>query len=319
MVRKLSLILLFLLGISLIAPPSNAITAGTRGQISAATYKSCSYPPSNGNAKEIVNARSWTEQGFTTTHVKGVDVSMWQHPKSAKYPKGKPINFAKLKSQYGISFAFLKGSDGGGRDRGRSKYWFKKDRKAAKAQGLVVGAYHYAVPGQLGTGKMIAAKGSDAAAKAAASASRRSDAKLQAKLAVTNALGNPKGDLPITLDFEERPCGWSWKQTAVWTKDFLLEVERLTGRKPMIYANGYFINKLVKVEVAGIDFSSYKLWVAMWGPKLGTTPKEVPIWKSEWTFWQFTSHGALKGVPVKRTDLNVFSGTLEDLNTLANS
>ena len=113
------------------------------------------------------------------------------------------------------------------RDKGKSKYWFRKDRAAAMKQGIIVGAYHYAVPGQLGSGMMIVPKSQsgDATKRQQAAANRRADAELQAALAVKQALGNPVGDLPITLDFEERPCGWSWRQTGVWARDFLVEVE----------------------------------------------------------------------------------------------
>lgn len=298
-----------------VAAPATAAPAIVRAE-----YKSCSYPKSNAKPVIKVNAKSWKQQGFTD-HVRGVDVSMWQHPRSAAYPKGKPINFLALKQRYNLSFAFLKGSDGGNRDKGKSRYWFPRDRAAAQKQGVIVGAYHYAVPGQLGGGMMVVpkAQSADADLRQAAARNRRADAKLQAALAVKQALGNPVGDLPITLDFEERPCGWSWKQTGVWARDFLLETERLTGRRPMIYANGYFLRKLEAARVPGIDFTTYRLWVAAWGPKLGTAPKPAPVWGTDWTFWQFTSDGRLRGVPVKNTDLDVFNGTLAELQALAGS
>ena len=84
-------------------------------------------------------------------------------------------------------------------------------------------------------------------------------------------------------------------------------------------ANGYFLNELVKVTVPGITWTDYKLWVAMWGPKYGKTPKAVPIWNTDWTFWQFTSDGAVKGVPSTRTDLNIFRGSYTDLQALTRS
>ena len=250
---------------------------------------------------------TWKAQGFDKTMVKGIDISKWQHPVTIKHPKGKPISFSTIKDTYGLRFVFIKASDGGNRDKGKSKYWFRVDKASATKQGLIVGAYHYAVPGAYRPGNMTLAS------------NRAADARAQAAMAVAHAQGNPYGDLPITLDFEERPCGWTWKETAVWTRDFLLEAERISGRKPMIYANGYFINKLVGVTVPGIDWTDYKLWVAMWGPKYGLAPKPVPIWDTAWTFWQFSSDGAVKGVPVQRTDLDVFNGTYGDLVQLTRS
>lgn len=281
----------------LAAAPSSAIatddgteqTAYTRARI--ANYKSCSYPPGPGGPVKP-DAKSWKAQGFTN-QVRGIDVSMWQHPDN------KPIDFAKLKEKYNLSFVFIKGSDGGNRDKGKSKKWYPIDSAAARAEGLIVGAYHYAVPGVLHK-------------------DRATDAKLQAKMIVNRVGGSNFGDLPIVLDFEELPCGWSVKKLGYWARDFVLEAQRLTGRKPIIYANGTFIKRLNAAKVAGIDFSDYPLWLAQWGKGLGNTPNEVPIWGAEWTFWQFTSWGALKGVPTARTDLNVFNGTKAQLIALTN-
>lgn len=265
--------------------PTSAQTAGV-----ADKYKSCSYPPSKPGPVKV-NAKSWKKQGFGATHIKGVDVSMWQHS------DGKPIDFKKLKEKYGLKFVFIKASDGGNRDEGRSKKWFAIDSAAARKEGLIVGGYHYAVPGVMNV-------------------KRKLDAKIQARQAVRQAQGVPTGDLPITLDFEELPCGWSIKKLGYWAKDYVLEVERLTGRKPIIYANGVFLKRLHKAQVAKIDFASYPLWTAQWGPSLGTTPNSVPIWGTDWSFWQFTSDGSLKGVPSARTDLNVFNGTINELKAL---
>lgn len=299
---------------------SSAVQA--KSALAPASYKSCSYPPNPNPSVVKRNAISWKAQGFTNP-VAGIDISMWQHPSD------KPINFVGLKSKYAISFVFIKGSDGGNRDSGKSKYWFKIDSAAAKSAGLIIGPYHYAVPGQMAAGEMIVPKANrtNTSRVKQATAHRLADAKLQAKVALSQSLGNPKGDLPLTLDFEERPCGWSWKQTGEWTRDFLLEFERLSGRRPMIYANGYFVNNLNAVHVTKgpaaptefFDFSRYTLWVASWGPKLGTKPRAVPIWGTSWKFWQFTSDGKLTGVPSSRTDLDVWFGTLNQLKKLAAS
>jgi GH25 family lysozyme M1 (1,4-beta-N-acetylmuramidase) len=255
---------------------------------------------------------------------------MWQHPNN------KPINFVKLKSKYGVSFVFIKASDGGNRDSGKSANWFKVDGTAARAAGLIVGPYHYSVPGQTGSGMMIVlssmkSKSNYNSLVATALSNRKRDAILQARQAYKNAQNNPRGDLPMTLDFEERPCGWSWTNVSAWTRDFLVEAKRLSGRTPIIYANGYFINKLVSHPVKDVtnptrnfDFSVYPLWKASWSRSIATAPSTAPIWGSKWAFWQFTSDGALKDhktkptVPSFRTDLDVFNGTLTELRAFAN-
>lgn len=253
------------------------------------TYKSCSYPKGPAVVRPP-NASSWAAQGFGDV-VKGIDVSRWNHP------DGKHIDFAKLKSEYGINFVIIKSSDGGTSGNTLAKKWYAIDRKAALAQGLVVGGYHYALPGNLSTNKT-------------------KDAKLQAARAVRQAQGAKLGDLPLTLDMEELPCGWTHKQLAQWTETFLVEVERLTGRVPMIYMNGTFIKRLVEANVA--DFSRYPLWLAKWGPKLGTDPGQLSAWKGKWTIWQFTADGKVSGVKSKNTDLNVFNGTGEEFLAFIN-
>jgi GH25 family lysozyme M1 (1,4-beta-N-acetylmuramidase) len=246
-------------------------------------YKSCSYPKGPAVVR-APNAASWEAQGFGDV-IRGIDVSRWNHPNN------KPIDFAKLKSTYGITFVVIKSSDGGASGNALAKKWYPIDRKAALAQGLVVGGYHYALPGNLAT-------------------DLTKDAKLQAARAVRQANGAKVGDLPLTLDMEELPCGWSHSQLAKWTDTFLKEAKRLTGRTPIIYMNGTFIKRLVEANVA--DFSSYPLWLAKWGPKLGTDPGAASVWPGKWTIWQFTADGKVDGVLSKNTDLNVFNGSGSD-------
>ncbi len=282
--RRSSLILALIISISGVISPAFAANSAP------GNYKSCSYPKSK-PAPYKANAKSWKAQGFGDV-VRGIDISMWQHP------NGKPINFAKLKKDQKLKFVIIKASDGGTRGNENAKKWFASDRTAAKAEGLIVGAYHYALPGNLHKNTI-------------------KDAKLQAARAVKQAKGAKIGDLPLTLDMEELPCGWTINRLAKWTRAFLVETERLTGRTPMIYANGTFIQRL---EDAGAsDLARYPLWLAKWGPKLGPVPVEKRIWKGEWKFWQFTSDGKLAGVPTSRTDLNVFNGTLAELKAFANS
>ena len=252
-------------------------------------YRSCSYP----KGPKVVrppNAASWQAQGFGEV-IKGIDISKWNHPNN------KPIDFASVKSEFGITFVLIKASDGGVDANAIAKRWYAVDRKAAIEQGLVVGGYHYALPGNLAKDRI-------------------KDAKLQAARAVRQANGAKVGDLPLTLDMEELPCGWTHQQLAQWTDAFLKEAQRLTGRTPMIYMNGTFIKRLVEANVA--DFSGYPLWVAKWGPKLGSDPGQLSVWPGTWTIWQFTADGKVSGVTSKTTDLNVFNGTASDFQAFIN-
>jgi GH25 family lysozyme M1 (1,4-beta-N-acetylmuramidase) len=267
--------------------PSQA--ANSSANPSTYKYRSCSYPKSKpGEYKP--NAASWKAQGFSDV-VKGIDVSVWQHPGD------KAIDFTALKSEYDVSFVIIKGSDGGKRGNDNAKKWFPIDSAAARAEGLVVGSYHYAQPGNMDSNTIT-------------------DAKLQAQRAVEQAEGAKVGDLPLTLDLEELPCGWTIQRLAKWTSTFLIEAEALTGRTPILYTNSVFIGRL---EDAGAnDLSRYPLWLAKWGPKLGTDPKEIRIWNNDWLIWQFTADGKISAVPSSTTDLNVFKGTQEEFQEFVN-
>ena len=73
--------------------------------------------PKSKPAPYKANAKSWKAQGFGDV-VRGIDISMWQHP------NGKPINFAKLKKDQKLKFVIIKASDGGTRGNENAKKWF---------------------------------------------------------------------------------------------------------------------------------------------------------------------------------------------------
>ena len=287
--RRIAIAIAGLLAIGAISNAPAGARVPTASEPVAYKYRSCSYPKGKpGEYKP--NAESWKAQGFADV-VKGIDISVWQHPDN------QPIDFAALKSEYDVSFVVIKASDGGTRGNDNAKKWFPIDSAAARAEGLVVGAYHYAQPGNMDSNTIT-------------------DAKLQAKRAVEQAEGAKVGDLPLSLDVEELPCGWTIQRLAKWTSAFLVEAEALTGRTPIIYTNGTFIDRLQ--DAGATDLSRYPLWLAKWGPKLGTDPKETRIWNNDWLIWQFTADGKVSAVPSSTTDLNVFKGTPEEFQEFVN-
>lgn len=287
--RRIAIAIAGLLAIGTISNAPAGASVPTASEPVAYKYRSCSYPKGKpGEYKP--NAASWKAQGFTNV-VKGIDISVWQHPDN------QPIDFAALKSEYDVSFVVIKASDGGTRGNDNAKKWFPIDSAAARAEGLVVGAYHYAQPGNMDSNTIT-------------------DAKMQAKRAVEQAEGAKVGDLPLSLDVEELPCGWTIQRLAKWTSAFLVEAEALTGRTPIIYTNGIFIARLQ--DAGATDLSRYPLWLAKWGPKLGTDPKEMRIWNNDWLIWQFTADGKVSAVPSSTTDLNVFKGTPEEFQEFVN-
>lgn len=119
-----------------------------------------------------------------------------------------------------------------------------------------------------------------------------------------------KGDLPPVLDIEndtdvdDKKLNREniLKGIAAW----LYIVEKQTGMRPMIYTNlDYY-----KYYIAG-NFPAYTIWIASYKSK-GTV---VLPDNRRWAFWQFSDKARCKGIS-EPIDLNVFAGTIEQLNGL---
>lgn len=201
----------------------------------------------------------------------GVDVAGHQHP------GGAPINWKTVRAD-GQSFAFVKASEG----IGWTNEFFLQDAHGAAAAGMKVGSYHYARPA------------SDPRAQAATYA---------AQIALV-----PNHSLPPVLDLEVSE-GKNPQQLIAWTRAFTDELERLTGRTPMIYTYRYFwYDHMANTN----QFSEYPLWLAAYQAQ---APAPVGGW-SKLAFWQRSETGRVNGIagPV---DLNLFNGNDAQLNSFA--
>jgi GH25 family lysozyme M1 (1,4-beta-N-acetylmuramidase) len=202
----------------------------------------------------------------------GVDVSVYQHP------NGQPIDWRAVR-RYGVRFALVKADEGP--KAGGSYYtnsWFKKDWNGAIAAGIATGAYHYARPRlPLYTAQQDARH-------------------------FVNTVGSGLGGagMPPVLDLEESG-GLSSANLGAWAQSFLSEVQRLTGRQPMIYTALWFWNSYMG---ATTKLSSYPLWIANYA----STPGLMPGGWSGWNFWQYTGSGRVPGIPAE-VDVNVSCGT----------
>ncbi|MFD1769826.1 GH25 family lysozyme [Sphingobacterium suaedae] len=112
------------------------------------------------------------------------------------------------------------------------------------------------------------------------------------------------GDLPPVLDIEERPRRQPMDSLKVGLKRWLDEVEAHYGIQPILYSgDSYFTDFLEK------EFSDYILWIANYN-----------FWikkpKKHWNFWQFSERGYVRGIQ-GNVDLNMFKGSIEDLEGLA--
>ena len=199
----------------------------------------------------------------TSGYMEGIDVSHWQET----------IDWVKVAGA-GKKFAYLKATE-------TTNFLDNKyaiNRAQAKANGIKVGAYHFARPG-----------------------TNANDAVNEANWFIKNA-APVSGELIPVLDLEVTG-GLTDAQLEAWTKAFMDRVYALTGVKGAIYVSPSFwssnVGNSTKIAIAG-----YKvLWIAHWTS--GSTPT-VPgsNWNGNgWTFWQYTSSGSVNGIS-GRVDLN---------------
>jgi len=204
----------------------------------------------------------------------GPDVSSHQHP------RGYTIKWSSVRAA-GAQFAFVKASEG----TSYTNPYFGIDFKAVRSAKMVRGAYHFARP-RVGAANAVA----------------------QARhfVAVTGTLG-ATGDLPPVLDLE-RSDGLTPTALIAWTRAYLKEVSRLTGRTPIIYTYPAFWRSAMANTTA---FKSYPLWIATYRAQ----PVLVGGW-TKYTFWQYTDRAPLSGMAAP-VDMSVFRGSSAALKKLA--
>ncbi len=233
--------------------------------------------------------------------VEGVDVSVFQGA----------INWQTLRTN-NKEFAFVRSS----RTTLDLDPNFHANMAGAKAAGVITGAYHRALP--LGDG--------DAGAY--------TDPVTDANRFYNAAKDYIKeGYLRPVLDAED---GAALGKTVLsqWFADFSDEFERLSGVKPIVYANTNYATSLLDASLA----AEHDLWIARWNggnanlvnpqtdqPETpGGYPNPYGVWNQPiggvashnvWDFWQYTSNadGIALGVSSARLDLDVFNGDLETM------
>jgi GH25 family lysozyme M1 (1,4-beta-N-acetylmuramidase) len=207
--------------------------------------------------------------------VPGIDVAAFQHL------DGKRINWAQVAAA-GYRFAAVKVTEG-------DYYvnpWAATDLSAAKAAGLYVTAYHFAIPNVSGGAA-------------------------QARYALRYAGDATGGNtLPPLLDIEYDPyvstdgtnmCyGLGWSQMTSWIAAFVSTVRKLSGQYPIIYTTADWWDTCTGASTA---FGADPMWVAAYG----FTRPPLPSGWATWTFWQYTSSGTVPGVDSPgETDLSYF-------------
>jgi lysozyme len=195
----------------------------------------------------------------------GIDLSSFQPSFDWSAEKGR------------ISFAFIKATEG----RTITDPDFAANWQAAKALGIVRGAYHFAHP-----------------RNGAATDS-------QAFLATVRAHGLQAGDL-LALDLETSD-GLSPARVAEYARNWCTDVHKATGHTPIVYT---FLSFAQQGNCAGLGH--YPLWIAE-----PSAPAGRPVVPKPWSTWKFHQFGTAR-VGSNTVDVNVFNGDTAALKKFAN-
>jgi GH25 family lysozyme M1 (1,4-beta-N-acetylmuramidase) len=263
------------------APSGSAVPTGSPAPAGSAA--SPAGPPSAGGPTAAAAGRLAAASAAQAPRtVAGLDVAAFQHPVSKQFPGGEAISWTAVAAA-GYRYAAVKATEG-------DYYvnpWAATDLAKAKAAGLDVAPYHFAVPNVSGGAA-------------------------QAQFAVEYS-GYAPGTrmLPLMLDIEYDPyvqadhtneCyGLTPAQMTAWLSAFASTARSLTGQYPVIYTTADWWDTCTGRSAAlGAD----PMWVAAYG--FASPP--VPAGWHAWTFWQYTSGGTVPGVATPgTTDLDSFS------------
>ena len=205
----------------------------------------------------------------------GCDISRWQDNNST----ARKVDFAQMRSA-GAAFVVCKASQSNWRDEDFLDYW-----QAAKAAGMIRGAYHFLMWSMAGA--------------------------TQAQY-YWSVLQNDPGELPPIVDFETNPGVITPDSAVTVLRDFLSEIERLSGRVPMIYTSKGFWKPIW--NSTGYNFARHPLWVAHY------TTSTTPLIPAAWTTYaihQYTSSGDGRAYGVESLEIDLNRTTDTTLSALA--
>ncbi len=191
------------------------------------------------------------------------------------------INWASVKSA-GVSFAFLKATQG--------TYYqdasYASFRAAANAQGIVIGAYHFADPNTTPT----------VADNAIAQAN------------YFYAFAKPaKGDIQMVCDWETNSNSMSAANMGAWLTAFCGQIQTLTHTPATIYVSPSFWTDNMP---SGWTNPNCALWIANWQTSSPSIP--APWSSSGYAFWQFNDCNTVSGISGV-CDVDTFNGSMSTL------
>lgn len=176
------------------------------------------------------------------------------------------IDWCALKSTGLADFCWVKVTEGNNHLDSKAAKNIEDCRKA----GIPVGAYHFARP------------------------DLHEDPYDEVKNFVKHCPIN-QGDLRPVMDFE-RNGDHSPSSLHHWVIEFLLETEKQTGIRPIIYTGGNMVKYGLNRDTSILD--TYTLWHAAYSKEsrnTGIKKDRLGSWK-EWRVWQWTGHEQLAGI-----------------------
>ncbi|MFS2139161.1 GH25 family lysozyme [Duganella sp. Dugasp56] len=234
-----------------------------------------------------------TEKKARTDSIFGIDLSHYT-------PSNFPIASLSKKQ---IRFTYLKATQGTGYMDGKFTMFWKELDKLPKGQQIHRGAYHFL--------------------------SAEKDAKAQASTFVeflSQNGGLKPTDMPPVMDLEWDKASmkakdrWQNKtadQIVAAAKAWLEEVEKQTGRRPMIYTSLVWWRERVGSDRLA-EFSAYPLWIADYSASSRAVetlnvPKKMP-----WALWQYTENARMTAGFEGGFDANIFKGKEADFYSKLN-
>jgi len=198
--------------------------------------------------------------------IKGIDVSHWQND----------IDWTKVYDS-GYKFAFVKASEGVG---WKDSYFLTNIKNGYNA-GVLVGAYHYALPSY-------------------------NNATAEALYFIDVVKGYFKeGYLRPVLDIEEG-ANLGKEKLSNWIHEWMDTVKNETGIEPILYINSDYANYYLDNSII-----KYDLWIAHWTYDSDISPN-TGIW-DDWDFWQYSDKGSVEGIDGD-VDLDLFHGNITKLH-----
>jgi lysozyme len=209
--------------------------------------------------------------GHAAHEIHGIDVSKYQGT----------IDWEQVRAA-GVSFAFIKATEGGDRLDDR----FRENWEGARRAGIARGAYHFTYWCRPMADQIEWFK---------------------------RHVPNEPDALPPVLDvewnFESPTCARRIPIALAQAKmrEFLHAMERHYGKKPIIYADIMFHREVL----ANNEFAQYPFWVR----SVAALP-HVRYPGRRWAFWQITATGRVAGIN-GNVDRNLFAGTRSQWQRLA--